>query len=179
MKNNRSGDSSYVETQRMGKVMGIMACLIIIALLSYFFSELEEQKKYPNQSPSSEHTHKHIKVRLKRNQYGHYLTHGEIDNKAVIFLLDTGATSVAIPSELEDYLHLKRGQAHKVSTANGKSIAYETKINQIRIGDIVLHHVKASIIPNMKGQEILLGMSALKQIEFRQKGLFITLIQEL
>jgi len=48
----------------------------------------------------------------------------------------------------------------------------------LQIGDIVLDNVKASIIPTMQGEEILLGMSALKQVEFRQKGDFLTLIQQ-
>ncbi|MBV1908969.1 MAG: retroviral-like aspartic protease family protein, partial [Kangiellaceae bacterium] len=53
------------------------------------------------------------------------------------------------------------------------------KVDSIQIGDIRLNQVNAVIVPNMEGEEILLGMAALKQLEFRQKGRRLTLIQEL
>lgn len=167
------------KTEGMGKAMTMIAWIIAIALLTYFFAGVEERQVNPNQSPSSERQDNVIKVELKRNRYGHYITNGEVDDKAVVFLLDTGATNVAIPGALENYLNLQRGPQHLVNTANGTAVAYETKIDSIRIGEITLFNVKASINPSMEGEEILLGMSALKQIEFRQKGNHLTLIQDL
>lgn len=165
-------------TEGLGKGMTIIAWIIAIALLTYFFAGVEERQVNPNQSPSSERQENIIKVELKRNRYGHYVTNGEVDGKAVVFLLDTGATNVAIPGALESYLNLQRGQKHLVNTANGTAVAYDTKIDSISIGAITLYNVRATINPSMEGEEILLGMSALKQIEFRQKGNHLTLIQE-
>ena len=166
-------------TEGLGKGMTIIAWIIAIALLTYFFAGVEERQVNPNQSPDSKRSDSIIKVELKRNRYGHYVTNGEVDGKAVVFLLDTGATNVAIPGALENYLNLQRGQKHLVNTANGTAVAYDTKIDNIRIGEITIFNVRASINPSMEGEEILLGMSALKQIEFRQKGNHLTLIQDI
>lgn len=168
-----------VDTQGLGKGMTTIAWIIAIAFATYFFAGVEERQVNPNQSPLSERSDEIIKVELKRNRYGHYVTNGEIDSKEVVFLLDTGATHVAIPGALENYLNLSRGQKHFVNTANGTTTAYATRIDSLRIGEITLYDVKASINPSMEGEEILLGMSALKQIEFRQKGNHLTLIQDL
>ncbi len=164
-------------TDSIGKYMMIIAWVIAIGLATWFFSNIEEKRFNPNQSPNSQRSQSRISVELERNKYGHYVTTGIVDNKEVVFFLDTGATNVAIPGALENYLNLKRGRSLYVQTANGTTIAYETKIEYLQIGDIVLRQVRASISPSMEGEEILLGMSALKQLEFRQKGNHLTLIQ--
>ena len=62
-------------------------------------------------------------------------------------------------------------------TANGPVTVYDTIINQLTIGDIVLYNVPASINTGMQGTGILLGMSALSQVEFVQSGDYLTLRQ--
>jgi aspartyl protease family protein len=64
-------------------------------------------------------------------------------------------------------------------TANGPITVFETRISELSIGDITLFNVRASINPAMPPPQILLGMSALKQIEFVQRGDSLTLIQHL
>ena len=54
---------------------------------------------------------------------------------------------------------------------------YSTSVDELLIGNIVLHDVQASITPSMPGDTILLGMSALKQIEFTQRDNTLTLRQ--
>jgi aspartyl protease family protein len=54
---------------------------------------------------------------------------------------------------------------------------YSTILNELQLGNIRLHDIKASITPSMGGEIILLGMSALKQIEFMQRGSNLTLRQ--
>ena len=165
-------------TETTGKWMTVIASVIGLAMATWFFGSLEEKQFNPNQSPNSFSENNQVKVELIRNRYGHYVTTGMIDGKEVIFMLDTGATNVAIPGALESYLNLERGRSYQVHTANGTAIAYATKIDYLRIGDIVLGNVRASISPSMEGEEILLGMAALKQLEFRQKGKLLTLIQD-
>lgn len=175
---NHSNGSNEPEI-KFGKGMMTIAWIIAFAFLTWFFMGVEERQNNPNYSPNSSSSNNTIKVELKQNKWGHYVTTGEVDGKNVVFLLDTGATNIAIPGSLENYLNLKRGRAYQVSTANGNAVAYATKIDSIRVGDIVLNNVRASINPSMLGNEILLGMTALKQIELRQKGKTLTLIQEL
>ena len=114
---------------------------------------------------------------LERNRYGHYNVSGRINNQPVEFMLDTGATLVAIPAKLADRLGLVRGAPTQVKTANGTAIAYATRLASVRLGDIELRDVRAHISPGMDGDEVLLGMSVLKKLEFSQRGTSLTLRQ--
>jgi aspartyl protease family protein len=107
---------------------------------------------------------------LKRNHFGHYVTSGTVNGDPVEFLLDTGASDVAIPADLADRLGLKRGPPVQYQTANGTITAYRTTIDSVAIGPMVVRNVPASINPGMHDMEILLGMSVLKHVEFTQRG---------
>ena len=67
-------------------------------------------------------------------------------------------------------LGLEAGPATSVSTANGVTTAYLTRLDQLAIGDIELYDVNASIIAGMAVDEILLGMNVLKHFELVQRG---------
>ena len=62
-------------------------------------------------------------------------------------------------------------------TANGVVTIYQTRLNSLTIGEIELYNIDASINPAMNAGAILLGMSALGQIEFSQQGDTLTLRQ--
>ncbi len=109
-------------------------------------------------------------VVLERNRYGHYIASGNINDQSVEFLLDTGATLVAIPEHIAAQLHLKKGQAFQSQTANGNSQSYATTIDKLTLGDIVMTNVPASISSGMEFDEILLGMSFLKHLHLSQQG---------
>ncbi|MFT5712767.1 MAG: aspartyl protease family protein [Glaciecola sp.] len=109
-------------------------------------------------------------VVLERNRYGHYVASGEINNQPVEFLLDTGATLVAIPEHIAKQLNLKKGRAFQSQTANGSSQSYATTIQRLTLGGIVMTNVPASISSGMEFDEILLGMSFLKHLHLTQQG---------
>ncbi len=164
------------EQKRMGKFMIIGMWIVLVALLTLIFSDILERQYNPNQQLSAEQTINH-EVRLKRNKYGHYVATGMINSQPVVFMLDTGATDVAVPAGVADKLGLKRGRKVTYQTAKGPATAYSTVIAQISLGDIQLRNVRASINPHMRNEEILLGMSFLKQLEFSQRGDTLTLRQ--
>jgi aspartyl protease family protein len=109
-------------------------------------------------------------VTLERNRYGHYVANGEINNQHVEFLLDTGATLVAIPEHIAQRLKLKKGRAFQSQTANGTSQSYATTIDRLTLGGIVMTNIPASISSGMEFDEILLGMSFLKHLHLTQQG---------
>lgn len=154
-----------------------LAWVAALGLLTLFFDGQLEQQYNPNQQPSSFSNQIGAEVRLKRNKMGHYVTAGTINNEPVVFLLDTGATSVSIPAELGQRLGLYGGYAQQVMTANGTVTVASTQISQLEIGEIKLQDVPANLNPGMRGNEILLGMSALKQLEFSQRGDWLILNQ--
>lgn len=158
--------------------MIFLACVIGMALLTLFFGEVEERQYNPNQNPSSLVTAKVAEVRLERNRYGHYVVTGTINHQEATFLLDTGATDVVIPMDLAKKLGLNKGPASKAMTANGLITVYNTVVDKLTIGDITLYKVNASLNPAMGEDEgILLGMSALKEVDFIQQGDYLTLKQ--
>ena len=166
-------------TTQFGKRMIYIAWIMGLVLLTMFFGAWEEKQYNPNADPTSARADSYIEVKLKRNRQGHYLTGGKVNRRNALFLLDTGATLVAVPGELEDVYGLSRGRQHYTHTANGTATAYSTIINELSIGEITLYDVPASIVPNMQGEQILLGMSVLKELEFTQRGNNLTLRQNL
>ena len=153
-----------------------LAWLIALVILFFFFQEMLEKQWNPNAQPQTQVSrYGKAQVQLKQNQYGHYVTSGTINDKAVVFLLDTGATQVSIPAHIAKQLALTPQAKGYVNTANGTVAVYQTQIDSLAIGGITLNNVSAHINPNMKTNEILLGMSALKKVEFSQQGQWLTL----
>lgn len=155
----------------MGLGMQVLAWLVFLGLGVFYFSDVLEKQYNPNRSLETRHTAQGlIEVVLQRNRQGHYVTSGGINGLPVTFILDTGATGVAIPADVAQRLGLQRGRAFSTQTANGMSVSYAVKLEQVSVGGIALEDVPASITPGLTTNEVLLGMSFLKHIEFTQRG---------
>ncbi|MFP3526561.1 TIGR02281 family clan AA aspartic protease, partial [Pantoea sp. SIMBA_072] len=85
----------------------------------------------------------------------------------------------AIPEALARDLNLERGSPVLLSTANGRTEGYRTRLASLQLGDIRLQGVRAIVVPGLDGPTVLLGMSALKQLEFTQRGGTMLLRQNL
>lgn len=162
---------------RAGTTMTVIAWLIFLAILFGVFDYLTSQRNNPNQNIVTTAYGIQKEIILQRNAYGHYVSDGTINGKAVVFLLDTGATEVAIPESLANELGLRKGNDFMVRTANGTAIAYRTHLDSAAIGDIRRYDLNATILTNMAGDEILLGMNFLKHFEITQKGKTLTIRQ--
>jgi aspartyl protease family protein len=149
-------------------ILGAWVGLLII--LTLFFSSYLERVNNPNASPETSTNGSVKEVMLKRNRSGHYVANGIINDKEVTFLLDTGATDVALSDELATTLGLRRGAYITSQTANGTVTARQTTLSEVSIGSIRLQNVRASILPGIPDDEVLLGMSFLKHLELVQRG---------
>lgn len=161
----------------LGRGMLAIFWLLALALLTVFFGSWEDKQYNPNQTVNSQQGDGLREVVLQRNRYNHYVANGQINGKEVTFMLDTGATAVVVPKNLANKLGLIPGKRYFASTANGRVEVRGTRIDTLQLGAITLHDLRASINPGMDGNEILLGMSALKQVEFSQRGKELTLRQ--
>ena len=158
--------------------MLIVSCVLILVALTAFFNGVLDRQSNPNRRPASSVDIAGVReVVLERNRQGHYVSSGAINGVAVQFLLDTGATDVAIPFEVARQTNLSLGYEGRARTANGSTVVYDAHIDELQLGSITLQDIDASIVPNMGGETILLGMSALQQIEFSQRGTSLTLRQ--
>lgn len=155
--------------QRAARIMLALAWIAALALATYWFGNWERQRDNPNRHPASVHGDGYIEVSLASSRGGHYVLDGQINGHSVTFLLDTGASAVAIPRQLADELGLQPGAPVRVRTANGTVNGARTRLDLLQLGDIQLHDVTALIAPGMDNHEVLLGMSALSQLEFTQK----------
>jgi aspartyl protease family protein len=106
---------------------------------------------------------------LEQDRSGHYRAQGEINGQAVSFLVDTGATDVAVSEQAARALGLEFGPRTMVMTAAGPATAWKTRIDRVRVGSLERHNVRATITPGLGGQA-LLGMSFLRHFSIRQQG---------
>ena len=166
---------------RAGATMTAVAWIIFLLILAGVFDYLVSQRNNPNQNVVTNEyqlaSGLQKEIVLQRNAYGHYVSNGTINDQKVVFLLDTGASDIAIPEALAGNLGLTKNRRIVVRTANGNARAYRTRLTSVGIGDIKLYDLNATILTNMPGDEILLGMNFLKHFEITQKGKTLTIRQ--
>jgi len=119
-------------------------------------------------------------VTIYANSAGHHITDGSINGIPFRFIVDTGATSIAMNSADArragiDYL---KGEKVTVHTANGIVTAYKAGINTLKIGNVVLHQVEGVVLEGSSPAIVLLGMSALNRMEMKREGVALTLTKK-
>ncbi len=157
--------------------MTVVAWIIFLVILFAGFEYLISQRFNPNQNIVTTVNGHQKEIVLQRNNYGHYVSSGTINGHRVTFLLDTGASDIAIPESVANRIELSKGRTIVVKTANGNAKAYRTRLDSVALGEIKLHDLNATILPNITGDEILLGMNFLKHFEIIQKGRSLTIRQ--
>lgn len=164
------------DPRQIGKGMIILAWVLGLGLLTYFFSSFLDRQHNPNQQLVSRISEGGIpEVSLRRNRAGHYVASGQINGQPVRFLLDTGASDVVIPGRIAEQLRLRKGAPLSYQTANGMVTGYRTTLDSVVLGPLELFRVPASINPYFQSNDILLGMSVLKRLEFTQRGDTLTI----
>lgn len=104
---------------------------------------------------------------------GMYSTTGSINGLPVSFLVDTGATTVAMNSTQARRLGIDfrlKGVQTMVGTASGVSRAYRVTLDKVSVGPITVNYVPAVVIEGNFPLQILLGMSFLGQLEIQREG---------
>ncbi|MGH8727263.1 MAG: retropepsin-like aspartic protease family protein [Burkholderiales bacterium] len=154
--------------RRSGITMLIIAWVLIFALLFWFFAGWETRENNPNsEAVLSAQTGE---VVLQRNRSGHYVADGKINGVNVTFLVDTGATQIALSAELAHELDLDLNHRVTVTTANGVASGYATRLRTVSLGPITLRDVGAVVTSGIDGETVLLGMSFLQRLEFTQRA---------
>lgn len=102
---------------------------------------------------------------------GHFITSGFIDGQPVRFMVDTGATSIGMSEAEAKRLNIpyQQGTLSQARTANGTVNMWQVKLSIVRIGDVEVRDVDASVVPaNMP--YILLGNSFLSRFSMRKEA---------
>lgn len=106
------------------------------------------------------------KVVLSVGEGGHYFSQGQINERTVQFVVDTGATAVAISTVDADRIGLnyKSGEMLRMSTANGMVPGWRIQLASVRVGDVVVYGVEA-IVSSGSMPYVLLGNSFLSRFQ--------------
>ena len=151
---------------RLGQRMLWLAALGLLGGFYLLFSMLEDNNG--GGTVSSMDSNGSIMVTLEQDRNGHYLAEGYINGQAVTFLVDTGATDVALPESTARALGLKFGPKVRVMTAAGPADAWMTRLDEVSVGGLRRTNVRASITSG-EFNGILLGMSFLKDYALQQQ----------
>lgn len=110
---------------------------------------------------------------------GHFVVDGQINGGPVRFLVDTGATSIALSSADAKRLGIdyRSGQPGLMGTANGTATAYRVRLDSVRVGDIVVNNVEGAVLEGNQMPVALLGMSFLNRMEMKRDGQTMVLIR--
>ena len=116
------------------------------------------------------------KIVLTAGSGGHFVTQGSINGKAVSFIVDTGATHVALSQNVAEQigLNFRNGQRSVGQTANGTTVAYRVTLDSVRIGDVQVFGVEAAVLPAGM-EQVLLGNSFLTRFQMKRENDTLTL----
>lgn len=106
---------------------------------------------------------------LSANHSGQYFAEGKINGTTTTFLLDTGATTVAVPSSIASRAGLRGGDIIQIETAAGSTAGQKTHIRRLELGNFIFSDLAAVIIPAATDGTVLLGMNALGELEMTQQ----------
>ncbi|MDQ1314983.1 MAG: aspartyl protease family protein [Pseudomonadota bacterium] len=147
--------------------MALAASLLVLGMFYLYFENSLQARDNPNRQLQVTTGGELV---LKRTRAGHYIFPGTINGQPVTFLLDTGATLVSVPAHLGGELGLTAGAHQQSITANGAVTTRATRVDALAFGPFEIRGVAASLNPGMGGDQVLLGMSVLKHLEFTQRG---------
>lgn len=102
---------------------------------------------------------------------GMYMTTGSVNGYSVDFLVDTGASAIALNAATAKRLDLDylSGRKVGVKTASGIEVAYNVMLDEVQIGDIKLHNIRAMVLDSEQPERALLGMSFLGELDIHRK----------
>ena len=89
---------------------------------------------------------------LERNRNGHYIAEGSINGVPVNFLLDTGATQIAVPLAVAQSAGLTEGDIQLVQTAGGTTRVRDTLVDSIAIGPLRFSKLRGVIVRPWRGR---------------------------
>jgi aspartyl protease family protein len=119
-----------------------------------------------------------LEFQVWRDTSGMYTTVGSINGLPVPFLVDTGATQVALNSGQARRLGIDyrvTGTEAAVTTASGVEQAWRVTLDSVKVGELEVRNVSAVVIEGPQPETALLGMSYLGRFEISKSGQLMTL----
>lgn len=112
------------------------------------------------------------RLTIGKGTAGHYWITGSVNGNNVPFMVDTGATTIAMNAAQAQRLGLdfkKQGTPIMVSTASGTERAWRVRLNSVKVGTIEVLGVDAMVLDSEFPRDVLLGMSFLSRVSWREE----------
>ncbi|MDE2388675.1 MAG: retroviral-like aspartic protease family protein [Betaproteobacteria bacterium] len=106
-------------------------------------------------------------IDLQQTRDGHYFSSGTVNGIPVVFMIDTGATTVSVSTEIASRAGIQKCTPQKMATANGKVNACKAVVPEVTFGKFRMHNVEVIVMPNMPANA-LLGMNVLRNFRIEQ-----------
>ena len=109
---------------------------------------------------------------ISRDPNGHFNVEAEVDGRRMDFLVDTGASVIALRESDAARLGIhpaRREYTAQVSTANGIVRAAPTELNRVEVGSLTVRNVQALVLPDEVLGQNLLGMSFLSRVRWEHR----------
>ncbi len=122
----------------------------------------------------------HTTLSIAPDKVGQYRAQGTINGRSADFLVDTGASLVAISERSAKEMgiqYIASPEHASVVTAQGRVDSYLIDLDTLTVGGITTHHVRAAVIPGDYPVEVLLGMSFLGKVKMEQQANVLILKQ--
>ena len=106
-------------------------------------------------------------ARIRVGPDGHFRAQAKLNYRAVAVLVDTGATSVALPRSVAETIGIRLRDSdfrHRARTANGEAPMAIATLDRIDLGAVTVRNVEAAILPDASLETVLLGMSFLGRL---------------
>jgi aspartyl protease family protein len=113
-------------------------------------------------------------VALTRDRQGHFRGTVLVNNVKMPFMIDTGATKTSIPRNMAIKAGLPFGRIVQTQTANGKNLSHETRLDELKLGNVTIKNIKANINDHL--DEVLIGMNTLEYFKMIQNNNTLTLV---
>lgn len=176
-KNHRKGGDTVANNpySKIGRMMFLITWLLVFFLMLLVFNRWESKS---SQTAAVSIDSRGRQMIIQGDRQGHYRFEGYINGVKVRFMIDTGASDVAVPNPLARQLNLTRYYPVQLNTANGQAQGHLTRLRTLTIGPIHLQNVRAVIMPGDGGKTVLLGMNVLSDLEMSQKENQLTIKQK-
>lgn len=152
------------QSRQLGAAFLVVGWIAAIGLIAVLINHT----LFGVKKPSISDTYAGKEITIQRGHDSHFRIKGSINGIPVTFLIDTGATSVAVSANLAEKAGLKKQAAMNTETAGGETQGYFTVINKLEFAGIELSDTSAIIVDQLPAGEALLGMNVLQKFTINQ-----------
>jgi aspartyl protease family protein len=153
------------------KHLSIWAVILLIFIIGFSFREevTPAFKRIQGELlPANAMTTASGETMLRRNMSGHFAAMTYVNGNRIRMMVDTGASRVVLTADDAKRAGISLNDLNFtqiVSTANGQAVTAPVTLDSVKINDIVLHDVKASVAQPDRLSTSLLGMSFLSRLD--------------